>query len=53
MIEPDYVLLEMNGCNLTITQVLDMADSYMRDHPGFEVFLDGDRRALLARRNFA
>lgn len=48
--ESDRQLIDIATCGLTIGQVEDRAIAYMREHPDYEVFLDGDSLSIVARR---
>lgn len=50
MMEPDTKILDIKTCGKTLSEVLDIVADYKTSHPGYEVFLDGDAYAIVARR---
>lgn len=50
MMEPDSILIDIKTCGMTLQQVTDKANSYMKEHPDYEVFMDGDAYSIVARR---
>lgn len=48
--EQDRILIDLHTCDLTLSQFMGYAEGYKRTMPDFEIFLDGDAYALVARR---
>ena len=48
--EQDRILIDLHTCDLTLSQFMGYAEGYIRTMPDFEIFLDGDAYALVARR---
>lgn len=47
--EMDVLILDVDDPNLTLSQILGMVDSFQSEHPELDVYLDGDRRAIMGR----
>ena len=45
----DKVLIDVASDDYSLGQIMQMVDRYQQDYPDMEVFLDGDRRAIMAR----
>ena len=47
----DEILIDIKGTDLTLSEVLARIDQYKQDphYQNFEIFLDGDRYAIVAR----
>lgn len=43
------ILLDIKTCNLTLREMMDFISDYQSQHPGVEVFMDGDLYAIVAR----
>jgi len=50
MILSDEIILDVRTCELTISQVRALITKEKAARPGYEIFLDGDAHALVARR---
>ena len=48
--EQDLVLIDIRTCELTRSQFIGYAMGYKRIMPDYEIFMDGDAYALVARR---
>ena len=45
----DKVLIDVGSDDYSLGQIMQMVDRYQQDFPEMEVFLDGDRRAIMGR----
>lgn len=48
--EQDRKLIDIKTCGLTLDAVIARVNAYKIENPGYEVFLDGDAYAIVARR---
>lgn len=50
--ERDTVLIDIKTTDMTLGEVMRMIEEYRRNsrYQGYEIFLDGDRHAIVARR---
>jgi len=50
--ERDKVLIDIKATDMTLGQVMHMIEDYRKNsaYQGYEIFLDGDRHAIIARR---
>ena len=48
--EQDRILIDLHTCELTRSQFMEQVNGFIRAMPDFEIFLDGDAYALVARR---
>ena len=48
--EPDKILIDMRTCELTMSQVMAEIKRLKEEYPGYEIFMDGDSYAIVARR---
>ncbi len=48
--EPDLVLIDFHRENLTMTQVMERVAELQKQYPDYEIFMDGDRYAIVGRR---
>lgn len=46
---PDVVYIDIRTCDLTLSQVMRRIDELVRDNPDQEIFMDGDRYAIVGR----
>ena len=46
----EEILLNVDSDEYTLGQIMQMVNKYQDEHPDMEVFLDGDRRAIVGRR---
>lgn len=46
----DLVLIDIETCDYTRSQMMGYIAGYQRIMPDHEIFMDGDRRAIVARR---
>ena len=49
----ETVLIDFNHTRMTMAAVMDFVWLYRADHPGTEIWMDGDRNAIIARRDAA
>ena len=45
----DVVIMDVDDSNMTLSEILQMVDRFQSEHPDMDVYLDGDRRAILGR----
>jgi len=45
----DRVFMDVGSQNLTLTEVLRLVEKIQDENPDTEVFLDGDRKAIMGR----
>ena len=45
----DKILIDVDSDDYSFGQIMCMVDRYQQDYPEMEVFLDGDRRAIMGR----
>lgn len=45
----DMLILDVDDPNLTLSQILGMVEKYQSENPDMEVYLDGDRKAIMGR----
>jgi len=48
--EPDRVFIDFHEENLTMMQVLTKVAELQKQYPEYEIFMDGDRFAIVGRR---
>jgi len=48
----DTILIDISTTEMTLGQVMGLVEQYRRNsaYNGYEIFLDGDRHAIVARR---
>ena len=46
----EEILLNVDSDEYTLGQIMQMVNTYQDEHPDMEVFLDGDKRAIVGRR---
>ena len=46
----EEILLDVDSDEYTLGQIMQMVNRYQDEHPEMDVFLDGDRRAIVGRR---
>ena len=47
---PDTVYIDIRTCDLTLSQVMAEIARIQDEHPDEEIFMDGDRYAIVGRR---
>lgn len=45
----DILIMDVDDSDLTLSQILAMVESFQSEHPDMDVYLDGDRRAIMGR----
>ena len=45
----EEILISVDSDEYTLGQIMQMVNTYQDQHPDMEVFLDGDRRAIMGR----
>lgn len=45
----DVLLISVDSDDYTLGQIMQMVEKYQQENPGMDVFLDGDRRAIMGR----
>lgn len=48
--EPDHIFIDIRTCDMTLSQVMMEIQRLQSEHPEMEVFMDGDRYAVVGRR---
>jgi len=48
--EPDRIFIDFHKENLTMMQVLTRVAELQKEYPEYEIFMDGDRFAIVGRR---
>lgn len=48
--DSEEVLVDVSSDEYTLGQIMHMVNRYQDEHPDMEVYLDGDRRAIIGRR---
>ncbi|MDO5853100.1 MAG: hypothetical protein Q4Q62_03400 [Thermoplasmata archaeon] len=48
--EPDRVFIDIRTCDMTLSQVMLEIARLQEENPDLEVFMDGDRYAIVGRR---
>ena len=46
----EEILVSVDSDDYTLGQIMQMVNQYQDEHPDMEVYLDGDRRAIVGRR---
>ena len=49
----DTVLLDIRTCELTLAEVMQQIRQWQSEYPHDEIFMDGDKYAIVARREVA
>lgn len=45
----DVVIMDVDDPNLTLTEIIQMVDRFQSEHPELDIYLDGDRKAIMGR----
>ena len=45
----DVVILDVDDSDMTLAEIFQLVDRYQSEHPEMDVYLDGDRRAIMGR----
>ncbi len=45
----DVLLISVESEDYTLGEILQLVDKYQQENPDMEVFLDGDRKAIMGR----
>ena len=48
--EPDKILIDIRTCELTLKEVMDQIRVWQAEMPDYEIFMDGDAYAIVARK---
>ena len=48
--EPDKILIDIRTCELTLKEVMDQIRVWQAKMPDYEIFMDGDAYAIVARK---
>ena len=46
---PECILVSVDSDDYSLGQIMQMVSAYQQEHPDMDVFLDGDRRAIVGR----
>ena len=49
MANMDKTLVDVSGADLTLSEILRLVEQIQSDNPDMDVFLDGDRQAIMGR----
>jgi hypothetical protein len=47
----DTVLLDVRDSDMTLSEILGAVERFRSDNPDMDVFLDGDRMAIIGRKH--
>lgn len=50
---PDHIFIDIRTCDLTLTEAMQAIRDIALAHPEMEIFMDGDRYAIVGRRRCA
>ena len=50
MVSGDRILIDVRGCDLSLSQIVAEVARYRSEMPYSEIFLDGDAHAIVSRR---
>lgn len=50
---PDHVFIDIRTCDMTLSEVMARIGELQEEHPEMEIFMDGDRYAIVGRRRCA
>ena len=45
----DVVIMDVDDPNMTLSEIFQLVDRFQSEHPEMDVYLDGDRRAIMGR----
>ena len=45
----DVVIMGVDDPNMTLSEIFQLVDRFQSEHPEMDVYLDGDRRAIMGR----
>ena len=45
----DVVIKDVDDPDMTLSEILQMVQIFQSEHPEMDVYLDGDRRAIMGR----
>ncbi len=45
----DVVIMDVDDPNMTLSEIIQLVDRFQSEHPEMDVYLDGDRRAIMGR----
>lgn len=48
--EADKIFIDITTCELTLSQVLAEVKKLQAEYPEYEIFMDGDARAIVGRK---
>ena len=48
--EPDKILIDIRTCELTLKEAMDQIRVWQAEMPDYEIFMDGDAYAIVARK---
>lgn len=51
--EPDRVLIDIKTCDLTMSQLMAEIGRLQAENPDLDIFMDGDKYAIVGRRRRA
>ena len=48
-VKMDVVIMDVDDPNMTLSEILQLVERYQSEHPEMDIYLDGDRRAIMGR----
>ncbi len=45
----DVVMMDVDDPGMTLSEILQLVERYQSEHPEMDIYLDGDRRAIMGR----
>ena len=45
----DVVIMDVDDPSMTLSEIMQMINRFQSEHPELDVYLDGDRRAIMGR----
>ncbi len=50
--DENVVLLDLSDSDMTLSEAFHLVEKYQMENPNAEIYLDGDRKAIMIRRHF-
>lgn len=47
----DVLILDVDDPNLTLSEIMQMVERFQSEHSDLDVYLDGDRKAIMGRKH--
>ena len=45
----DVVIMDVDDSDMTLSEIFQLVERYQSEHPEMDIYLDGDRRAIMGR----